>query len=256
MPKQLDQLPADATSLARDVAALKRQMNELRAARRMSRASIGTLKLYAADGVTLLAEIGPVDDGGGGLKTYGDLGVDEIPVVATLGSGELNFKPSVPQVSDVPARLSYDVLTDAGTDLQLSSGSLKETDFAAILNLGSVAAAGVPTAQISGYREVDGVGEFGYCNLGVDGVLTSLNWAFGSTTITPSAAGTPTSATVTGLGLRGSAFYAQVSAATQVPGSQVTGVGATNVTSNGLTLWVTRTNTTATVLHWMVVGAP
>ncbi|MFJ2162354.1 hypothetical protein [Streptomyces sp. NPDC087856] len=255
MPKQLDQLPTDPTSLARRLAALERQVTEMRGARRMGAATVGDLKLYAADGVTLLAELGPTDDSGGGLKTYGPLGIDEIPVVASLSAGELSFGPAVPKVSDVLARLSYDVLPDAGTNLQLSSGSLKETDWAAIFDLGSVAGSSVPTAQISGFREVDGVGESGSCNLDVAGVFTSLNWAFGSTTITPSAAGTPTSATVTGLGLQGSAFYAQVTAATQVPGSQVTGVGATNVTSNGLTLWVTRTSTTATVLHWMVVGA-
>lgn len=253
MPKQLEQLPADATSLAREVAALKRQMNELRAARRMSSASIGTLRLYAADGVTLLAEIGPVDDGGGGLKTYGNLGVDEIPVVATLGSGELNFKPSVPQVSDVPARLSYDVLPGTGTDLQLSSGSIRETDWAAVVDLTS-SVGSVPYLLISGFREVDGVGEAGACNVDMDGVFTSTNWAYGTVTITPSAANVPTSSVVSGLSLRGSTFYAFAAAQTAAPGSNVTGVGTTAVTASGLTVWVTRTNTTATVINWMVIG--
>jgi hypothetical protein len=34
----------------------------------------------------------------------------------------------------------------------------------------------------------------------------------------------------------------------------VTGVGVTAITSTGLTVWVTRTNTTATVINWMVIG--
>jgi hypothetical protein len=254
MPKQLDQLPADATSLARDVAALKRQMNEMRAARRMSNATVGTLKLYAADGVTLLAEIGQTDDGGGGLQTYGNLGLDEIPIVATLSSGELNFKPSVPQVSDVPARLSYDVLPETGTDLQLSSGSIKETDWAAIVDLSSTSGSGVPYVLISGFREIDGSGESGACNLDLDGVFTSSNWAMGTVTITPSAANTPTSSVVSGLSLRGSTFYAFATAQTAAPGSNVTGVGTTAVSASGLTVWVTRTNTTATVVNWMVIG--
>lgn len=254
MPKQLDQLPSDPTTLARKIAALERQVTELRAARRMGSASIGTLKIYAADGVTLLSEIGPTDDGGGGVKTYGDLGLDEIPVVATLSSGELNFGPAVPQVSDVLARLSYDVLPETGTDLQLSSGSIKETDWAALVDLNSSAGAGVPYVLISGFREVDGSGESGACNMDLDGVFTSSNWAYGTVTITPSAANTPTSSVVSGLALRGSTFYAFAAAQTAAPGSNVTGVGTTAVTSSGLTVWVTRTNTTATVVNWMVIG--
>jgi hypothetical protein len=39
-----------------------------------------------------------------------------------------------------------------------------------------------------------------------------------------------------------------------VPGSQVTGVGVTSVTASGLTVWVTRTNTTATTVNWLVIG--
>lgn len=254
MPKQLDQLPSDATSLARRLGSVERELKELRAARRMSSASVGTLKLYAADGVTLLAEIGPTDDGGGGVKTYGDLGLDEIPVVATLGSGELNFRPAVSQVSDVPARLSYDVLPETGTDLQLSSGSIKETDWAAIVDLNSSAGGSVPYVLISGFREVDGSGESGACNVDLDGVFTSSNWAYGTVTITPSAANTPTSSVVSGLALRGSTFYAFATAQTAAPGSNVTGVGTTAVTASGLTVWVTRTNTTATVINWMVIG--
>ncbi|MFJ9628102.1 hypothetical protein ACIRU8_10460 [Streptomyces sp. NPDC101175] len=254
MPKQLDQLPADVTSLAREVAALKRQMTELRAARRMRSATVGDLKLYAADGTTLLAELGPTDDGGGGLETYGNLGINEIPVVATLTSGELNFGPAVPQVSDVLARLSYDVLPDTGTDLQLSSGSIKETDWAGILDLSSSAGGSVPYLQLSGFREVDGTGDSGPCNFDMDGVFTTTNWAMGTVTITPSAANTPTSSVVSGLSLRGSTFYAFAAAQTAAPGSNVTGVGTTAVTASGLTVWVTRTNTTATVVNWMVIG--
>ncbi|MFD0429415.1 hypothetical protein ACFQ60_22320 [Streptomyces zhihengii] len=60
---------------------------------------------------------------------------------------------------------------------------------------------------------------------------------------------------MTGLNVRGSTFRAYVTAATAVPGGAgVTGVGATNVTSGGFTLWVTRANTTPTALYWMVIG--
>jgi hypothetical protein len=254
MPSQLDQLPADSTAIMRRLADLERQVKELRAARRMGSASVGTLRIYSDDGQTLLAVLGPTDDGGGGLQTYGDLGLDEIPIIATLTSGELNFRPAVPQISDVPARLSYDTIPETGNDLQLSSGSIKETDWAAILDLNSVAGGGVPTALIAGFREIDGSGEAGACNLDLDGVFTSSNWAMGTVTITPSAANTPTSSVVSGLSLRGSTFYAFATAQTAAPGSNVTGVGTTAVTASGLTVWVTRTNTTATVVNWMVIG--
>lgn len=254
MPKQLDQLPPDATALARRLARLESEVKELRAARRMGSATVGTLKIYAADGQTLLAQLGPTADGGGGLQTYGHLGVSgEIPVIGSLSSGELNFRPAVDHVADVPARLSYDTIPETGQDIQLSSGSIKETDWAAILDLGSVAG-GVPTVSVSGFREVDGTGEAGPCNLDIDGVLTSTNIAYGQVTITPSAANTPTSALVSGLGLRGSTFYGWATAQSVVPGSQVTGVGITGISSTGCTVWATRTNTTATVVNWLVIG--
>jgi hypothetical protein len=35
----------------------------------------------------------------------------------------------------------------------------------------------------------------------------------------------------------------------------VTGVGATSVSATGLTVWLTRANTNATTVFWMVVGS-
>ncbi|MFI8351332.1 hypothetical protein [Streptomyces sp. NPDC085596] len=76
---------------------------------------------------------------------------------------------------------------------------------------------------------------------------------FGQVTINP-AANTPTSTTVTGLGTKGDTFYAFATANTTVIGSAVQGVAVSNVTSTGLTVWVYRTNTTATNINWMHVG--
>jgi hypothetical protein len=93
----------------------------------------------------------------------------------------------------------------------------------------------------------------------VSGILLPRNFAWGTMNITPSAPNTPTSAQVTGLNLRGSTFQAWVTPQTTVPGSTantngVTGVGYSALTANGLTLWVTRQNTTTTGLSWMVIG--
>jgi hypothetical protein len=76
----------------------------------------------------------------------------------------------------------------------------------------------------------------------------------GITSITPSAANTPTLGTVTFPVVRGSTFVAQVTANTSVPGTQVTGVGIGTVTSTSLQIYLTRTNTSLTNIHWSVTG--
>lgn len=89
----------------------------------------------------------------------------------------------------------------------------------------------------------------------VTGMFYADNYRTGRSTITPSAANTPTSLTITGLGMGGSGpVRAYATAATTVPGSQVTGVGCTSVNRDGFTLWVTRTNTTATNIDWLLIG--
>ena len=105
-------------------------------------------------------------------------------------------------------------------------------------------------ADASTYRfSVDKAG-----NTTVDGILTAGNIAAGRLTITPSAANTPTSQNVTGLNLKGTNIRVVATAATSVPGSQVTGVGVTNQSATGFTVWVTRTNTTGTVIEWHAYG--
>lgn len=254
MPKQLDQLPSDPTSLAREIAALKREMRELRAARRMGEASVGRLRIYSDDGQTLLAELGPDGAGGAGLWTRGLQDPDQVPIRAYLTSGSLRFEPVDARITEVAASAEYTTLPDTGSDLVLVSGAVQASDWRAVMDLGSVKAGPAANVTISGFREVDGVGESGPCNMDLDGVFTSANVAYGAVTITPSAANTPTSANVTGLSLRGSSFFAQVTANTSAPGTAVTGVSFNNLTATGLTLWLTRTNTTATSVNWMVIG--
>lgn len=247
MPRQLDQLPADSTTLARKVAALEQQVRELRAARRMVAASVGTLRVYADDGTTLLAELGPDagGDSGGGLWTRGLQ--DPINMAALLSSGQLQFRPVEDDRVDVPASVTYASDADQYTDLILTSGSVKASQHRAIMTLESTFAGTAPYVYVQAESG-------GPCNLDVSGVLSAGSLAFGQVSITPSAANTPTSTNVTGLTVQGSTFLGYASAATTVPGTQVTGVGATSVTSSGLTVWVTRTNTTATLVNWMVVG--
>lgn len=90
-------------------------------------------------------------------------------------------------------------------------------------------------------------------NVNINGSLTAGNIAAGRLTITP-VANTPTSQNVTGLSLKGTNIRVVATAATSVPGTQVTGVGVTNQSATGFTVWVTRTNTTGTVIDWHAYG--
>lgn len=247
MPRQLDQLPPDPTTLARKVKALEDQVRELRAARRMTSASVGTLRVYAEDGETLLAELGPETggDGGGGLWTRGLQ--DPVNFSAYLASGQLQFRPVENDRVAVPASITYDSDAYQYTDLTLTSGQVAPSAHRALVVLESTFEGGFPYVYVQGDNSTQ-------CNMDVLGVFTSSNIAYGQVSITPSAANTPTSVNVTGLSMKGSTFYGFAVAATSVPGSVVTGASATAVTSTGLTVWATRTNTTLTLVNWLVIG--
>ena len=89
----------------------------------------------------------------------------------------------------------------------------------------------------------------------VVGSFYADNYRTGRVTITPSAPNVPTSLTVTGLGMGGSGtVHAYATASTTVPGSSVTGVGISGASRDGVTIWVTRTNTTATNVEWQLIG--
>lgn len=99
-------------------------------------------------------------------------------------------------------------------------------------------------------------------NTNVAGKLTAGNMAFGSVSITPSAAGVPTSAIVNFAALPGTVFRGFVTAQTTVPGDRtptgnagVTGVSISDVTATSALVWVNRQNTTSTTINWQVVSA-
>jgi hypothetical protein len=253
MPKQLDQLPSDPTSLARRVQALEREVREMRAARRMGTATVGRLRIYSADGQTLLAELGPTDDGGGGLQTLGTSSAGDVPLHASLALGQLRFQPVDDTVSSVPARVSFDVSSE-GSDLLLNSGSVLSSDWEVMVDMASVRGGGPAKLLISGNRTTDDEAELGQCDTDVYGVLTAANIAYGQVSITGTTANVPASVPVNGLGLLGSTFYGFAAASTIAPGSVVTGVSTTGVTADGLTVWATRANLNATLVNWMVIG--
>lgn len=251
MPRQLDQLPPDATSLARRLAALERDVKEIRAARRMRAADVGTLRVYAEDGTTLLAELGPdAGNGGGGLWTRGLQ--DPLNMSAFLSSGVLQFRPVEDDRVAVPAGITYNSDAYQFTDLILTSGNVAPSAHRAILTLESTFEGGSPYVYVQAENS-------NQCNMDVLGIFTASNIAYGTVTITPSAANAPTSAPVSGLNIAGSTFVAFTSPVTSRPGSTgtpdgVTGTSANTVTSTGLTVWLNRQNTTATSVNWLVIG--
>lgn len=269
MGRQLDQLPADATTLARKVKALEDQVRELRAARRLTSATIGlvqtapdgsrvvlnqatkSLQVYDTDGTTLLAELGPESSGGGGgLWTRGLQ--DPNNFSAYLASGILQFRPVQSGLVDVPASVTYDSDAFQYSDFTLTSGAVGATDHRALMILESVYAGATPYVYVQGENGTQ-------CNMDVLGVLTPGNFAWGGVAITPSAANTPTSATVTGLSVKGSTFFAFTSPQTSVPGTTgantgVTGTSASGVSGSGLTLWLNRQNLTATTVNYLLIG--
>ncbi len=76
---------------------------------------------------------------------------------------------------------------------------------------------------------------------------------WGLTTITPSAANTPTSKVVTFESEFPSNPAVMVSPQTAVPGTTVLGASVSDRSTTGVTIWVTRSNMTATNVHWVAV---
>ncbi|MET8765870.1 hypothetical protein [Streptomyces sp. NPDC004658] len=249
MPRQLDQLPPDATSLARRVQALEREMRELRASRRAPHTGMseGALKVFRpgsdVPAAVMAADLG---DGAAGFQTNSADG----NTYARLESGELTFGSGVPQV--LPTGIT--ATPDGGT-LDIMSGLISGGSQAHIILASgdSPLAPGDGSPMIS--LEWDGSGSVDM-QVDIGGILMPRSMAWGTVTITPSAANTPTSAVVSGLIVRGNNFLGYASASSIVPGSQVTGVATSSVTSTGLTVWVTRTNVTPTVVNWLVIGTP
>ncbi|MFJ5176726.1 hypothetical protein ACIP68_23175 [Streptomyces griseoviridis] len=253
MPTAADQLPSDPTTLARRLAALEREVRELRASRRAAHTTVSTGSIRAVrPGATV-----PVPDavmapdlgdgsGLGGFQTNSPDGA----LYARLQAGGLTFGATgVTQVA--PSGIT--AKAGAGGSLDIQSGMLGGSSQAHIL----MASGDSPLSPGNGAPMIslmwDGAGTADMI-VDVSGILLPRNIVWGSVTITPSAANTPASATIGGLTVRGSSFTAQVTPAVNNPGTVVTGCGATNVTSSGLTVWMTRTTIAATTLYWEIKG--
>ncbi|MGW4139995.1 hypothetical protein ACWELV_24810 [Streptomyces mirabilis] len=185
-----------------------------------------------------------VGDGQAGFQTTSADGT----TYSRLESGELTFgSPNVAQV--VPTGISGKA---SGGTLDIQSGMISGGSQAHII----LASGDSPLAPGDGSPfislEWDGSGTADMV-VDISGVLSPRNFAWGKVTITP-VANTPTSVTITGLNVRGNTFFGYATPSTTVPGTQVTGVGITSVSRTSATVWITRTNSTATTVYWLVVG--
>ncbi|MGW7398131.1 hypothetical protein ACWGH7_16720 [Streptomyces cyaneofuscatus] len=139
-----------------------------------------------------------------------------------------------------------------------STGTMTAPAFNAsgAVTAGSVAATGAVTAAtVTTTGNITATGTVTGDNLATAGTLTAANVKAGRVNITPSAANTPTSATVTGLGIpAGLTPRAVACPSSGAPGTQILGVSTTNVTTTSMLVWLTRTNTTATGVDWQVIG--
>lgn len=84
-------------------------------------------------------------------------------------------------------------------------------------------------------------------------VFSAANIVIGSVTITPSAANTPTSHAIA-YSISGNSFMGLTSYNSTLPGTHVTGTSITGISASGATIWLTRTDTTATIVYYLVWG--
>lgn len=244
MARQLDQLPPDITTLARQVAQLRREIRELRASKRAGHTafSTGGLTLTDSDGNSLAEMAADWDDRGMAAVAVYDTR-DAAEYYAALAAGDLRFGVRGITRTEDEGQIAFTQIDETLFELLISSGSAPENS-PALINMYS--ATGLTTAD----SEVTVTADV----MNVSGLFNAGNIAFGTVNITPSAADTPTSVNVSGFALAGTTFTAQATPVTSVPGTTVLGVGAVNPTATDVTLWLTRANTTSTGVNWMVIG--
>ena len=202
--------------------------------------------------VVVRGEVDVVGTDGSRVKVDSNAGQAEIELQPPDQTGA-TYTPAVIGTASAPdksAQLLLTSPTETGSGTHTAQLQLEGSDGS---DSNSNAYLVADKTTVIGDAEVDGVLDV-QAGLTVGGVLSAGNIRVGSVTITPSAPNTPTSAAVSFGPLDGAAFFGFVSANTAVPGTTVTGVGITGVTRTGATIWLTRTNTTATTVYYMVYG--
>ncbi|MFJ5294540.1 hypothetical protein [Streptomyces sp. NPDC088348] len=208
--------------------------------------STGEVRLYRADGsvATALTPVGPRN--APGLVANSSSGS-----YVQLAEGELAFGGG----ANMFTQTGVSAFVGTAPQMVIASGQRVFSDSGVRLLMGASSPTARPQIQFLGdggkllTSNFDG-------DLNVGNIFSAGSIAYGTITITTSAANTPTSGLVSGLSVKGSTFRAYLTASSGVPGTQMLGVTATNVTSSGMTVWITRTNTSSqnTAIFWQIVG--
>lgn len=176
---------------------------------------------------------------------------DPIATLATvLGRRLAGLAAAIPRV--ISATVLTDLALPADTQVSLDTGAPR----VAARSLGPLYPAGTRVAVLQ--YPPRGLLILGPIDASAGSVvyntLATNTVAVGDVTITP-VANTPTSQVVTGLDLvAGKTYRGFATARTTVIGTVVLGVAVTAVSDTGLTVWVTRTDTTATIIDWLVIA--
>ncbi|MEU6597845.1 fibronectin type III domain-containing protein [Streptomyces flaveolus] len=185
-----------------------------------------------------------------------------IQMTTAAGANGVLSTVSMDESTTIHGRHKYDPVDD----LYYATGGFLRTDDASVRAAWFSGKGGNYGGSFYARQDVAEVGWFGtdtskwnwisFSNDGymhLNGKFQASFLAVGFTSIVP-VPNVPTSVTITGLNLSGDNFYALASARTTVPGTQVTGVGTSGASSSSVTIWVTRTNNTATNVDFMVIG--
>ncbi|MFJ1900544.1 hypothetical protein [Streptomyces sp. NPDC088115] len=211
-----------------------------------SRIVLDTNHLAALDASNnLIAEFDPADSTGRcAFKTYDTRFGDKY--YGALTAGDIRFGINGVTTSGTEGFVSYSSLGSNLFELLLSSGRQTINHQPGQINLYSSTATATDNSHI----------DLNAASTSITGLLAAGNIAWGTISVTTTAANTVGSATITGLNVKGTAFRPFVTASSGVPGTQLLGVTANNATSSGATVYVTRTNNTTitTNVYWFIVG--
>ena len=147
---------------------------------------------------------------------------------------------------------SYDVQVIGTDEISTTTWSASLSTAFALMHFNSSGDA----LAIGKLSETEGAFELGMPLVAPSMTLAGIpiKFDYGSLSIAPTAANTPTSATVSFNIDFDTIIGVFTTAISSVPGTQMLGTSVSSVTTTGCTIWLTRTNTTETGIRWLAIG--
>lgn len=221
--------------------------------------------VYALGDVTAGGDMLVGDSGSGDLTVNGDVTAESgrfggdgpsdavfIGDDVVLADGNISNAMVVKGQQDATQGAIY---FGSGADTNLyrsAANTLKTDDSLHVANDLQVGADGTGNLDVNGTLDVSGVANFGV-QVHVAGALTAGNIVAGTVSMNP-VANTPTAQRVNFGTSLSAPIRVWVTAQSGFIGSQVEGVGVTDLDSTGFDCVIYRTNTTATNVFWLAIG--